>query len=334
MFILLRRLFQRSRGRHGFLLLGAVAVCVIAGGAAFAFTQHLPLATGLYWSVTTATTVGYGDVTPHDTAGRIVAAAVMLTCIPLLAAAFAVFTAAAASAAFRKALNMATFPTRSYRLVLGGHPAVPAIIDELATAGDTVVLVAEVEPNAVREGVHLVRGDPTQAATLQRAHPERAMHALITGASDGDVLVSAVLLRQAAPELGLTALVRSPKIRDALHDIGVHQTVCMDDLVAHTMAKSLEAPHAGDLLRELIGSERHRLVEVDVTPASVGRPLSALRSERDVLVLGLVREDRVVLGIADDPVAQAGDRLLSAEPLEHREQRARNNLDPGRPRVV
>lgn len=285
---------------------------------AFALTDHLPVPTGLYWAVTTATTVGYGDVTPHNTAARIVASAVMLTCIPLLAGAFALFTGAAASAALRKALNMATFPTGSYRIIVGAHPAVPAILDELADAGDAVVLVADVDPTTVRQGVHVVRGDPTQAATLQRARPEQATHALITGASDGDVLVSAVLLRQAAPKLVLTALARSPRISDALRDIGVHQTVCPDDLVAHTMAKSLEAPHAADLLRELLGSERHRLVEVDVAPASVGRPLSALRSERDVLVLGLVRQNQVVLGIADDPVAEAGDRLLRAEPLEHR----------------
>jgi voltage-gated potassium channel Kch len=40
---------------------------------------------GLWWSVQTVTTVGYGDVVPSNTAGRLVAAAVMLVGLAFLA---------------------------------------------------------------------------------------------------------------------------------------------------------------------------------------------------------------------------------------------------------
>ena len=38
----------------------------------------------LWWSVTTLTTVGYGDIVPVSTAGRIVGAALMLTGVSLI----------------------------------------------------------------------------------------------------------------------------------------------------------------------------------------------------------------------------------------------------------
>jgi voltage-gated potassium channel len=38
----------------------------------------------LWWSVTTLTTVGYGDIVPHSTAGRLVGAALMLTGVSLI----------------------------------------------------------------------------------------------------------------------------------------------------------------------------------------------------------------------------------------------------------
>ena len=38
----------------------------------------------LWWSVTTVTTVGYGDIVPESTAGRIVGAALMLTGVSLI----------------------------------------------------------------------------------------------------------------------------------------------------------------------------------------------------------------------------------------------------------
>jgi voltage-gated potassium channel len=43
------------------------------------------LGQGLWWAVQTVTTVGYGDVVPTDTGGRLVAAAVMLLGLAFLA---------------------------------------------------------------------------------------------------------------------------------------------------------------------------------------------------------------------------------------------------------
>jgi voltage-gated potassium channel len=129
------RLVGARHTRHVIALLGLAAACVVAGGALFGATQRLPFTTGLYWAVTTVTTVGYGDVTPHDPAARLIASGVMLTAIPLLAAVFALVTGAAAAAGVKRVLALAReFPAGTYRLVAGMHPAVPAILEELARA--------------------------------------------------------------------------------------------------------------------------------------------------------------------------------------------------------
>jgi Trk K+ transport system NAD-binding subunit len=116
--------------------------------------------------------------------------------------------------------------------------------------------VADVDPVTVRDEVHLVKGDPTSEQALKAARPAKAEHALVTGASDGDVLVSVVLLRAAAPALAMTALVHSRSTSDALKDLGVSQTISTDELLSHTLAKALETPHAGALLVELLDCGR------------------------------------------------------------------------------
>jgi voltage-gated potassium channel len=70
-------------------LLAAAAGWTGCCGWLFSVTQHTGIVTGLYWATATATTVGYGDVTPHGAGGQFLAVAVMLTAIPLLGAAFA-----------------------------------------------------------------------------------------------------------------------------------------------------------------------------------------------------------------------------------------------------
>lgn len=202
MIVFLVRVFGVRHRRHLAILLAAAGACVLAGAALFAATQHYPLTTGLYWAITTATTVGYGDVLPHNAAGRVISSAVMLTTIPLLASVFALVTGAAAAAGVRRILAMGhRFPEGAYRIVIGMNSTVPAILDELVLAGDPVVLVADVDPASVRAEVHVVRGDPTQLAVIRSARAEGAQQALITAESDGDVLVIAVLLRKQAPDL-------------------------------------------------------------------------------------------------------------------------------------
>jgi voltage-gated potassium channel len=303
------------------VLLASAVACVLVGAWLFAWAENLPFTTGFYWAITTATTVGYGDVTPHNGIGRFLASAVMLTTIPLLATVFALVTGGAAAAGIRRILSMESqFPEGTYRLVVGMNPTVPAILEELEGAGIPVVLVADVAPDTVRHGVHLVRGDPTEPSTIRKAKPEGAQQALLTGSSDGDVLVSAVILRKQAPDLPITALVTSAAVREALSELGVQHSVSAQELVARMLATSLETPHASDLVGQLIESGRDILAEVDADPATVGKMLSTVRDERAGLVLGLVHEGRFTLGITEDPVVAAGDRLLIAEatPVAHR----------------
>jgi voltage-gated potassium channel len=171
--ILFVRLFSLRPRVHALTLVAAAAFCVLAGGAVFAATQHLPVTKGWYWAIETATTVGYGDVTPANASGRIVAVVVMLTTIPLLAAAFAVVTGSAVANGVRRLLEMgARFPDGSYVLVLGMHPAVSVVLQELANAGDSTVLIADVDPSAVPGHVHFIRGDPTAQEVLARGRPE------------------------------------------------------------------------------------------------------------------------------------------------------------------
>lgn len=306
---------SRGTRRHAVALIGLAATIVLLGGIAFALAEHVSIWLGWYWAITTATTVGYGDVTPKTSAGHIIAVVVMLSAIPLLGAIFALWSGAAVAARLRRLMHMGrSFPEGKFRLVVGMDPVVPAILDELADTGHAVVLVADVDPATVRDDVHHVRGDPTSEHALRSAHPERAEHALVTGASDGDVLVAVVLLRASAPGLTMTALVHSSVTAQALKDLGVDEAISTDELLSHTLAKAIETPHAAALLIELLSSERHYLDETEAPNDLVGRALSAVRSERDDLVLGLVHGGQVSLGIGEDPLVAAGDRLLVARP--------------------
>lgn len=59
----------------------------LGGGAAFSYAEGSELSTwdGVWWAMTTMTTVGYGDIYPHTDLGRLIAMAVMVVGIGFIA---------------------------------------------------------------------------------------------------------------------------------------------------------------------------------------------------------------------------------------------------------
>lgn len=89
------RLLKLAQVLHGITPLqgakyaaGVVAFIVVTGGAAFAYIepdQHLSVTDGIWWALTTVTTVGYGDIAPKTDPGRALGAVVMLSGIGTVA---------------------------------------------------------------------------------------------------------------------------------------------------------------------------------------------------------------------------------------------------------
>lgn len=83
----------------------ATAVVVVAAGVLMRVIDHSEypsVGRGLWWAVQTVTTVGYGDVTPTHTSGRILAVVVMLWGIAFVAIVVAAITSAFIARAARE----------------------------------------------------------------------------------------------------------------------------------------------------------------------------------------------------------------------------------------
>jgi voltage-gated potassium channel len=96
--VLARRLLSAEGVRDAAVL---ALLTVLGGGAAFAAVekdQHMSAWDGVWWAVTTVTTVGYGDFSPKTDSGRVIAMFVMVVGIGFVA----LLTAAAAERFIRR----------------------------------------------------------------------------------------------------------------------------------------------------------------------------------------------------------------------------------------
>jgi voltage-gated potassium channel Kch len=117
-----------SRRASVYTILAAVGLDLV-GAVWFAATEHLSVPTGIYWAVTTATTVGYGDITPHTHLGRFIAVMVMLTVIPLFAATFSLLTTSLTTLHVSKLHDEALAHIRHIKEHLGVAAELPEHLD-------------------------------------------------------------------------------------------------------------------------------------------------------------------------------------------------------------
>jgi voltage-gated potassium channel len=182
------------------------------------------VAADTYWwyFVVTSATVGYGDVFPETTGGRLVGIYVIVGGIVTLTLLFTRLADALQSVRGKRLRGVVTLDLRDHVVLLGYHPGrSERIVDELTSEGrQQVVLCAwdDVAENPMpdRTQVQFVRGDLTRDDVMTRAAVAQARTVVIDGRDDNESLAIAVAVDHANPAVHLVAAVRDLSRRDSL----------------------------------------------------------------------------------------------------------------------
>src|SRR4051794_10068718 len=213
---------------QGWRLPLAVAVFVfVTSWLAMALVE--PAGTGItaartYWwyFVVTSATVGYGDVFPVSTGGRIVGLYVIVGGIVTLTLLFTQLAGALQSIRGRRLRGVVPLDLSDHVVLLGYWPGrTERIVAELTAEGRAQVALCawdDVPENPLPDqpAVHFVRGDLTHEDVMTRACVQRARTAVIDGRDDNETLAIAVAVDHAHPGIHLVAAVRDLGRRESL----------------------------------------------------------------------------------------------------------------------
>jgi voltage-gated potassium channel len=165
-------------------------------------------------------------------------------------AVFGLLAGASAVSHIRRIFGMDTrLPSEPYTVIYGMHPVVTHVLQELCDREDPVVLVAPERPPQIPAEVVFVAGrhDRWRRDLAQRARERRPGVDRLRRRGRHDGRGGDVARDRAAPED-----ICADRVAGALSELGVDHTLAAEQLVGHTVAKSLETPAAGDLLLQLV----------------------------------------------------------------------------------
>lgn len=334
MFQILRVLLARVKDPPGVTRVLVVLVGLLCyGTTGFLYfelpvNEHLGWSDGLWWSLATLTTVGYGDVSPATVGGRyVVAAPMMLVGIGLLGYVLSIAAASLVEARSRDIAGLGSMKMSGHVVVIN-HPnegKVLRLLDELAHGGlgRDVVLVdeelAEIPPALLKRGVRFVRGNPSRDETLTRAAIDDCALAVILSRRPGDAhsddlnLAITLAIEARAHRVRTVVECIEPAHEELFRKAGADSIVCTSRFDAHFLGSEALNPGVQDVVDELLSvarGQRFCFTRVE-GPEVPYRDLAARCVAAGHIPIGVRRGREVQLNVPPRAPVRTGDELVT-----------------------
>ncbi len=215
-----------------------------------------------YYTLVTASTVGYGDAAPTSQVARLFGMSVVVVGTASFAAALGTLVAPAIEARFKKALGTMTdteFVVDDHVVVVGVSDMTEPIIEELAAADVPFVVVAADPDRAahLREAGHeVLTADPTDEEPLQRVGVERARSAVVATDDDAQDAMSVLAARELNPELRIVAAATDRENGRKLRRAGADEVLSPSVIGGHLLVRSaLGATDVADVTDHILADD-------------------------------------------------------------------------------
>lgn len=198
-----------------------------------------------YYTVVTASTVGYGDIAPVTDIGRMFGISVLVINVAAFAVALGVLLTPAIEAQFSKALGKMTEKQfdllEDHVLVLGYGDLTEPILEDLDGRDVGYVVVTDDEA-AARDledrGVPVLSADPSDVDPLERVQIEEARAVVVATDSDAADALAILTARQLNPNVRIVAAVTQRENVDKLRRAGADHVISPSTLGGHLLVDS------------------------------------------------------------------------------------------------
>jgi voltage-gated potassium channel len=234
----------------------AMAVTLAGGTVGFVAIEHYSVFDAFYMTLTTVTTVGYGELHTLSHAGRVFNSFLILFGVMTMLLAIGAMTQTVIELELhqffgkRRVKNM--IEKLEDHIILCGFGRVGrGAAEELRQAGARFVVIDrndERVENAIKDGMLAVAADANRDETLRDVGIDRARGLIATLASDADNLFLILSAKSLNPNLFMSARAAEQESEHKLRRAGADFVFAPYNSTGHRMAQALLKPHVQQFL--------------------------------------------------------------------------------------
>ena len=196
-----------------------------------------------YYTLVTASTVGYGDATPLSQAAKLFGMSVLVVGTASFAIALGTLFGPAIEARFQRALGRMTESQlellEDHVLVLGHGELTDVILEELAEAEFLVVTPDGEWANSLGDrAVDVLVADPSDEETLERARIGEARAVLVATNDDAQDALAVLTARHLNPEVTIVAAATNRENVEKLRRAGADTVISPATIGGHLLVES------------------------------------------------------------------------------------------------
>jgi voltage-gated potassium channel len=305
------------------IALGTLAVLVAVGVTGYVLIEGLSFGDALYLTIVTLTTIGYGDVYPHTTAGRVFTMALILVGLGNVfylasVAAETVIEGHLRDVLGRNAMQRRINGLRDHVIVCGYGRFGRVVADEIRK-NDQPLLVIDVDPareeDLKRAGIPYLIGSALDDDVLAQAGLDRAKAIVVATPSDPDNVFITLSIREKSQTIRIHARGESDAALRRLELAGANQAMTAYHSGGRRMAASILRPTVVDFLELSLPGHKQdvALEEVHIAGTStlVGRTIAQIEEHAPRLrVVGVRRGEDDMRVVPETSTTVAADDLL------------------------
>lgn len=306
--------------KRGFIVFTIFLLTVLFFTYLFSTIEHTDYFTSLYWTIITMATIGYGDVVPNTYTGKILAMIVAFTGIAIYTLFISLLAERVASINIKKFLGLLSVNLKNHIILVGWNETSKEAIRELKI-GKPESKIVVIVPHDVREpllsDLHVIVGDVLSEETLRRASVDHASHVIITLDDDSKTVLLTLLIRKLNRNVKIIAEALSFKNVDFIKSAGADKVILSKGLCGRLIASAVFEPSVVDFIEDVTTSTYgNDVVETqirEVIGETVSEALSIVKEKYDAIMIGLVRNGKVIINPQANLKIREDDKILIIE---------------------
>jgi voltage-gated potassium channel len=308
-------------------ILAAIVLVVIIGTAGYMLIEGWSVLPALYMTVTTIFTVGFGEVHPLSSAGRVFTLVVIVlgvgTILYGLGAMVEFVITGQLSGMFRRRVVRRRVERLESHFIVCGYGRVGEAVAEQFRSDRAKLVIVDSDPESIARaeaaGHLVVRGDASADEVLEAAGIARAKGLVSAVGSDAGNIFIVLSARVLNPELFIIARAGSEDAVSKLKRAGASRVVSPYDIGGKKMATLMLKPLVSDYLEVVTGGgELAFLVEEFQLGADccvIGRSIEALdvRKKTGATILAVQRASTGMFDTnpSPDAILHPGDKVIA-----------------------